>query len=185
MNSLMSFPEDDFLEKMTPEQMQYFQNKLLAKQASIFQQKLEILQDEIKSNKTELEILKLEQQKTTEVAVNNLRLKHGRFDYVNQGDFGRFFSVSLSSVSVGKLLKIVGLAQPSRKGGTVPYRQYVGKYALTIANGTYTVTQWHYENCMDRIDNWLKEESCYEKFYSIQDEKKLKEFVDELYESIF
>jgi hypothetical protein len=181
MSDLINFPIDD----LTPEQMQFIQNKLLAKQTYDLFNKLENMQNEFKSLKTDYEILKQTQQNTIEVAANSLRVKQGRFEFINQGDFGRFFSVSLSSVSVGKLLKIVGLAQPSRRGGTVPYRSVVGKYAQVTANGTYSVTQWHYENCMDKIDNWLKDNEYFEQFYSIQDEKELKEFVDELYESIF
>lgn len=173
------------IEALTPDQLELLQTKVLARQMNLFQQNLKRIDERLETQEAKIDIVKADQQKTIEVAANSLRVQQGRFEFVNQGDFGRFFSVSLSSVSVGKLLRIVGLAQPSRKGSTVPYRERVGKYAQVTANAKYSVTQWHYERCMERIDKWLTENGHYETFYSIQSEKELKAFIDSIHDVKF
>lgn len=176
MNEIIPFNIDDF----TPEQIQYLQNKLMVRQADFIQKRVEYLEEAIKAQRTDIEVVKADQQKTIEVAANSLRVQQGRYEFINQGDFGRFFTVSISSVDVGKLLKVVGLAMPS-KGPTTPFREFMGKYAQVTANAKYSVTQWHYERCMERIDKWLKENGFYEKFYSVQSEKEMKVLIEEIY----
>lgn len=114
------------------------------------------------------------------IAVTSNRVRNPRYGYVNQGDFGAMFNVSISSVRVGKLLKIVGIAQKSKRK-TIPYRKFIPSLAKTIASQHYTSFQWNYTGCVDHIDKWLKKEGYHTDFYSIETESDMNEFIDHLY----
>lgn len=175
MNQLMSF--DEFNEH----DLAVIQQQIMAKQNEFLKQRVEQLENQNQKIITEFEIMKIDQKKNLEVAVNSLRVKEGRFEFINAGDFGRYFSVSIGAVFVGRLFRIVGLAQPN-KGSTIPYRKHIPKYAKTNAASNYTSVSWHYVNCLKFIDEWLQENGYYEEFYSIQSEKEMEKFINQLHE---
>jgi len=174
---------DTFIEKAMIAKIKRVENKLaqIEDKQKYLEEKTSTMLDE-----TNLEInrLKEDNEKTLKTAINSLRQEI--YDgYLGQGDFGRQFRISIGSVTIGKLFRIVGLAQIS-KGKTTAYRQYIPKYAkITSAsketvNGTisFSLTNWHYTNCMEFIDNWLIEHELYDTFYSIPSEKEMKNFID-------
>lgn len=175
MNHLMSFDE------LNEHDLTVIQQQIMAKQSEFLKQRVEQLENQNQKILTEFEIMKIEQKRGLEVAVNSMRVKEGRFEYINAGDFGRYFSVSIGAVFVGRLLRVVGLAQPN-KGQTIPYRNHVPKYAVTNAASNYTSVSWHYVNCLKKIDEWLQENGYYEEFYSLQNEKEMERFINNLYE---
>jgi hypothetical protein len=179
------------LESMTLEQLQLVQNQIIARQVGLLQSRLEAMQEELNKAKAELEIAKEEQalhaeqmqhelEKTKAMAAANQRVREPKYGWVNQGDFGRFLNPSVGAKTMGKLLKIVGLAMRT-KGATTPYRKYIGKYADVIAHERFTQVRWHYENCMTYIDEWLKEKGLFEQFYSFETSRQVEDFIDRLY----
>jgi hypothetical protein len=140
-----------------------------------------------KFDETNLEITRMKEdgEKKLKVAENSLRQKI--YDgYLNLGNFGRQFKVSIGAETMGNFLRIVGLAQMS-KGTTIAYRRYIPKYAKITHGSRITVngiaswdsTVWHYTNCMDFIDNWLIENELYDIFYSMPTEKEMHIFINE------
>ena len=134
-------------------------------------------------NKKEIEIVKRDFQeeidRAKEIAIGSMRVNSPKSNYVKQGDFGRFFSVSIGSRTIGKLFKIVGLSQ--KKGRTIPYRQMIPKYAKCVAHKEYTEYVWHFENCMKLIDDWLRTHNLYDDFYIIETEKDMENFINNLF----
>lgn len=137
----------------------------------------QLMSVELKDLKEENEKLQQDQQKVIEVATASMTLKQPKFEYVNQNYFGRCFGVSIGAKTIGKLFKTVGLAQ-KQIGTTTPYRQYIPRYAVTQAFDNYTDVKWQYENCVEFINNWLKENSLFEKFYSITTEREMENFIN-------
>lgn len=125
--------------------------------------------------------LKEEIAEVKQIQIASTRVRQPRYEYVSQGDFGRHFNVSISSVRIGKLLKIVGLAQPS-KGKLAPYRQYVNSgHAIRRDDEKYTHHHWHFQKCLKKIDKWLDANNHLTRFYSITETKELDRFIDGLY----
>ena len=167
MNSLT------IIETLSPDELQILQEKITEK-------RLMMIQEALKAVSGKLEKLEEKQDRTLEVAINSVRVKQSQYDYINQKEFGNCFTISIGSKTVGKLLKAVGLAQSSLSK-TTPYRHFIPKYAKVMANQDFSAYVWHYENCLNFIDKWLSEKGHYEKFYSIETEKELEIFIDELY----
>jgi len=113
------------------------------------------------------------------------KLKESKKEYVNQTDFGARFNNKIGSKTVGKLLKIVGLAKKSYRK-TTPYEQYIPKYAINDIDNEevrrFDVSyKWAYEPCVEFIDKWLTKHNRYEEFYSITDKTKLTAYINSLY----
>lgn len=113
------------------------------------------------------------------------KLKKSKKEYVNQTDFGARFNNKIGSKTVGKLLKIVGLAKKSYRK-TTPYEQYIPKYAINDIDNEevrrFDVSyKWAYEPCVEFIDKWLTKHNRYEEFYSITDKTKLTAYINSLY----
>lgn len=169
--------------KLNPIEMQMLQEDLTVQRMAVFQRQIENLLSEQDKIKEEIKEIKADSVKQLEVTVNSMRVKEPKFNFVNQGDFGRFFSISISSVRIGKLLKVVGIAMKDRSS-TTPYRTFVPNYAMPEANEKYTAVKWHYEKCLDHIDKWLRKNGYYESFYSCKTTRDLEKFIDSLYENI-
>lgn len=101
--------------------------------------------------------------------------------YVNQSDLGAHFKVNISSIRIGKLLKIVGLAQKTRN--TQPYFEYVPNYAKkrTTLDG-HIHYRWNQKKCIDKIDKWLEKNGLLHEFYIIEHENDMSQFIDQLYD---
>lgn len=145
---------------------------------------LKSIVDRIEKNdqsvQNEIQSIKDEQQKVLDVAINSMRVNQPKYDYVRQGEFGRFFDVSIGSGYVGKLFRIVGLAQKG-KSRTIPYRSKIPQYAKVITSKEFESYVWHFNKCMDAIDEWLKKHGYYTEFYSIETEKEMYDFINDLH----
>lgn len=192
------------VDSMTNEEIEIFQQMLMSTRVNRLEKSLEkvlenqsLLRDgqvklerkmEINNNehKEKLNDLENEVISAKEIAVATNRVRSPKYGYVNQTDFGSYLNVSISNIRVGKLLKIVGIAQPSKRR-TIPYREYIPTLAQTHAgtssNGYgYSNHKWHYVKCMEHIDKWLHKNNHYNEFYMIESEKDLEIYIDRLYE---
>jgi len=107
-------------------------------------------------------------------------------NYLTQSEFGTRFNNKIGAKYIGKLLKIVGLAKKSY-GRTVPYQEFVPKYATNIINNDREVDydifyKWNYNNCSKYINQWLLDNDYHDKFYGIIDKEELIKFIDSLYD---
>ncbi len=176
------------IDKLSNEEVDVLQTKIIARKMKRFEAQIaemanaqKMLETGLKEITLEQERIKEDSEKKLEVAVNSMRVKQPKYGYVNQGDFGRFFTVSIGSRTMGKLLKVVGLAMKN-KNQTTPYREHIPKCAMTEANENYTAVRWNYEKCLDYIDGWLKENDYFESFYSISSPRDMEKFINQLYE---
>ena len=126
---------------------------------------------------------KEDNERIQEALDEQTKLKENKSGYVNQRDFGASFNLKMGSKTVGKLLKIVGLAMKNSKT-TKPYESKCPKYAQTIVDqelGRVTY-KWNYNDCIKVIDKWLKDNNNYEKFYSITNKEHMIKFINGLYD---
>lgn len=172
------------VDSMSMEELDILQAKIMNKKVNAVMERLERLESNQIKEKAQMELrearLEKELNETKEIAISHNRVKQPKYDFVNQSTFGSLFNVSISSARVGKLLKITGLAQESKRK-TTPYRQYIPNLAKTRTGENYTTFVWHFDKCMVKIDDWLKSKDLYNKFYSIEYEKDMELFIDELY----
>ena len=163
------------IDTMDPEQLQILHDRITEKRFAIMQDQLIKVQDKLNE-------LEERQESGIKVAINAFRSKQSQYNYISQKDFGNLFTVSIGSKTVGKLLKVVGLAQKSR-GNTIPYNSFIPKFAKVMANEQYSAFVWQYENCLSFIENWLHENNLYEEFYSMATERDLESYINELYDA--
>lgn len=168
------------LNNCSEEELQIIQEQAMVLRMKKYEAKLEYVMSELSKTKEEIAIMNEANERTMEAAVNSIRVNQPLVDYVGQKDFGNLFTVSIGSKTVGKLFKIVGLAQKT-KGRTTPYRDLIGKYAKVVATTNYSDFKWHYENCLNKIDMWLAENNKRQEFYSKKNEHELEQFINELY----
>lgn len=177
------------VDEMSMEELDILQQQIMTKKINSFQERLERMEsNQIKSetkNEIQYQELKNDVGRVTEIAIASSRVTSPQYDYVNQSDFGNYFNVSMSSQKVGKLLKLSGIAKRSR-GKTLPYREHIPNLAKsrqgTSAKGyNYSTTVWHFNRCVKKIDEWLKDSGHFYDFYNIEYEKDLEIFIDELY----
>lgn len=167
-------------EAIMNERMKNFVVKLTEMEDSINKanEKLDIVSTELENK---IEDIKTESDKKLEVTINKMRVDKNKWGFVAQRDIGSGYRVSIGSQTIGKLFRVVGLAIKSRTGSTEPKREHVGKYATTeIVNG-FPTFRWNQEKCVEYIDKWLSKNDLLEEFYSIEKEKDMKKFIDELH----
>lgn len=118
---------------------------------------------------------------TKEIAISSNRVKTSYNNYMSQGDFGKQFRVVISSVRVGRLLRVVGIALVS-KSKTEPYSNLIPRYAKnTIVDGRHPHFLWNFGECLKKIDKWLKDNDYYNDFNIIETEGDMEIFIDNLY----
>lgn len=169
------------IDELDPRELEVLQEQIIAKRLKIVQAELKSIKELAEQTKQSTIILSERIDKVTEVATNSLRVQQPKYDYINQRDFGVCFGISIGSKTVGKLFKAVGLAQKS-ENTTVPYRHFIPRYVKTFAHNNFTSFVWHYENCLEYIEKWLKENSLFEEFYSIATEREMEEFINKIYQ---
>ena len=183
-NELMNVNFDD----LSGDELEVIQTKLInarfTKIEETQKKMMETLSIVEQERKIDNQRINEEIEKTKGMAESSLRATSVRYGWVNQGDFGRFFEQSIGSKTLGKLLRIVGLAMKN-KSITTPYRQYIPKYATTSvqrnkAGYDYTKVEWNFELCMDFINDWLRENGYYESFYSAKNTKEMEKFINQL-----
>lgn len=171
------------VEELSPEQLDALAVKVINRKTNLAIQTATEALDEAKKANEQIRNVKNEMEEQIEVAKNSMRVNAPRYDWVNQSKFGEFLEPSIGSKTLGKLLKVVGLAKKNT-ARTTPYRKYIGenKYARIRTFEHYSTTDWNYEKCLDYIDDWLEEQGHDKEFYSTENEEDRKEFIDQLYE---
>lgn len=138
---------------------------------------------ELENRLVELEKKQLELNETLSVASITSNSIHKKYNgYVTQSEFGNMLDVTMGSVTVGKLFKVIGLAQKN-KDRTTPYRQCIPKYAKVFTKEVSCSAVWHYGNIIGYLNRWLKRNGMYKLFYSIKDETEMLRFVNSLYKN--
>ncbi|MBX6361837.1 MAG: hypothetical protein IRZ03_17380 [Acidobacterium ailaaui] len=136
---------------------------------------------EIQEEETKHELNKIQQ-----LALSSLRAKEPKYGWMTLRDLGLQFNTTISNIRMGKLLRVVGLAQRG-KTRTIPYRHNVGKerYAISQVTESGTTIIWNYKRVMNHIDMWLEKHGYYTEFYRLQElgsEKEVARFIDKLHE---
>lgn len=162
------------LENMSGEEMAVLQEKLTNLRIQNLEKTIKFMADKV-------EKIEEKQERGLEVAVNSMRVKEPKYGYVSQGDFGRFFDVPMSSVRVGKLFKVVGLAK-KHSGTTIPYFELIPKYAQITTRENFSETKWNYSECVKKVDSWLTKNDLFESFYSCKTKAEREKFIDSIFE---
>lgn len=146
-------------------------------------EKVDIIHTEL-NNK--FEDMKNDNNKKTDVAINSMRLGNQKYEYISQNDFGAAFRVKIGAKMVGKLFRIIGIAKES-KSRTEPYANFVPAYAISdpveTQYGSRINYRWNYAKCLNKLEEWLEEHNYKEEFYSIETERKMTQFINELYDT--
>lgn len=198
MNELMGVNVIDIngLEMCSSEQLDVMQQNIMVVRMKKFEASLATMLDEMKKVKEGQSILKDElmlelakndnkYQKQMETAVNSLKVntRNRENKYIRQTDLGKRYKVNISSRSIGTLLRLCGLAWMMRTN-TTPKMEFEGKYYIISpekSSGYDKIAyEWHEKNCMDRIDEWLRDNDYYEEFYSIDTSKEMQGYIKAL-----
>jgi hypothetical protein len=146
--------------------------------------------NDIKKFKTKTEIsideINTKIDKSNALATAAIKVTKGIDGYCNQREFGSKYMVKIGSKSVGKLLKVVGIAMKQAKGKTIPYDNMCPCYAkILIHPDIYGYDHpsyvWNYNKCSTKIDEWLKQHDLYEQFYSNTTSEKMERYISYLH----
>lgn len=167
----MSFPQ---LQEVVNKAMQ-MQNIQLRQEVAQIKENQEVLEQD-------LSITKEETQKLREAEIKRHRVAEHRFGFVGLSDLGQSYEVSIGAITMGKLLRLAGLAK-QKQSRTEPMRSAtLNNYAKSQMYGDYPTYQWNPEKCIEKVDRWLDEKGVIDEFYTIEDEKELTQYINKLYE---
>lgn len=157
-------------------------NQAISMQGLQLSREVAELKGEQEKMKEEMAIDRLENESLRKVQLKEHRVKEHRFGFVGLGDLGQIFTVSIGAKTIGKLLRIAGLAKINQTK-TEPLRSaIVNNYAKSFMYGDYPSYSWNPERCINKIERWLDKEGILDEFYAIEDEKKLMEYINNLFE---
>ena len=181
MNNLMTIGGND-KEDMQFLDLQNVINQAMAQQGKQLYKMIAELKDEQDKHVEKLSIIQEENQNIREMELKRHRIAAHRIGFVGLSDLGQSYAVSIGSKTMGKLLRIVGLAK-TKQSKTEPMRSAtLNDYAKSQMYGDYPSYQWNPEKCIEKIDRWLEKEGIIDDFYAISDEKELMEYINELFE---
>ena len=171
------------VEGMNFYELQAMINKGMAMQnQQIFKFLQELKEDNEKLTET-VEIVKAENESLRELEIKRHRVEENMYGYVSLSDLGQSFQVSIGSKTMGKLLRTVGLAK-AKQSKTEPLRSaIVNDYAKSLMYGDHVTYQWNPKKCIEKIDKWLNEMNLIDRFYAIEDENELADFIKWLEET--
>lgn len=119
------------------------------------------------------------------MSINALRATNKGYDgWVNLTNFGLMLNANISRNRVGKLLKVVGIAQRNT-GRTLARREYMGDGRLCntrITREGHSQLLWNFNRCMTHIELWLEKHGYLEEFYEKENGDELTAFIDYLYD---
>lgn len=101
--------------------------------------------------------------------------------YMNRKEFGSQYLCKISSIQIGWLLQMCGLAMKSNEN--FPYDDtkistyWKSKVYLDKYGNEHIQYLWNYKSCSSEIDDWLKRHQLYVTFYSCPTYKSLKEYI--------
>lgn len=140
------------------------------------------LQEKISMVEEDARQVKVDYEKAKEAEFKRHRVAEHRFGFVGLSDLGQSYEVSIGAKTMGKLLRLAGLAK-KKQSRTEPMRSAtLNDYAKSMMYGAYPTYQWNPEKCIEKIDRWLEQTGVIDEFYSIDNEKELMEYINELYE---
>lgn len=161
-------------------ELQAIINQAMAKQGEqLYKQVLELKENQ-EQLAQEIQITKMEHENLRELELKRHYTEEDRFGYVSQSDLGQKFDVSIGSKTMGRLLRLVGLAK-SKQSKTEPMRTaIVNEFAKSVLYGDWPTYQWNPEKCIKHINRWLDAKNLLEEFYSKSDEAELEAYIKEL-----
>lgn len=155
-------------------------NKAMSRQNEQLYKEMKKLEDSQNKIKEEFEIKTMEFDSLRDMEIKRHRTAEYRYGFVSLGDLGQCYSTSIGSKTMGKLLRLVGLAK-NKQSKTEPYREsIVNNYSKSQMYGDNVTYQWNPEKCIVKIDKWLTKVGVINEFYSIDDEDALKNFINQL-----
>lgn len=170
------------IETMDFYELQAMINQGIAIQNQQLQKKMTELEDRQEKLDEQIKITEEENALVRELEIKRHRVEEHMFGFISLSDLGQCFQVSIGSKTMGKLLRIIGLAK-TKQSKTEPFRSaIVNEFAKSVMYGDHPTYQWNPTKCIKKIDNWLDEKGYIDKFYAIEDEKELMEFIKELEE---
>jgi hypothetical protein len=177
---------DSFIEQLDQPQLDMIQKKIYQIQLSSLTQALVNVADKVDKLEQARELDKEIQEKQLELERKRHRLAEHRFGYIGLSDLGKQFNVTIGAKTMGALLRIAGIAK-AKQSTTEPYAEMVRDgYAKTVdttfGSVMYKTYQWNSEKCISKIERWLEKHDHIDQFYSIDNEKDLMKFIQDLEE---
>ncbi len=165
------------------QELQVKMNEMITMQQNALNKSLRDLKGEQERQGTKLELVQKDYQKAIDVEIKRHRVAEHRFGFVGLSDLGQSYEVSIGAKTMGKLLRMAGLAK-KKQSKTEPMRSAtLNDYAKSMMYGDYPTYQWNPEKCIEKIDVWLEDKGFIDEFYSIAEEKELMEYINNLFES--
>lgn len=172
------------IEQLDDTQLDMVQKKIYAMQIQKLDRALSEVTEKVNMLEQTIEIEKEMHEKSLELERKRHRVTENRFGFIGLSDLGKQFTVTIGSKTMGALLRVVGIAK-AKQSVTEPYaelvRQGYAKSQDTQWGGV--VWQWNPEKCITKIEKWLDKKNLIDTFYSIDNEKDLMKFIQELEES--
>jgi hypothetical protein len=152
-------------------------NKAMAKQDEQLHANMKRLKEEQEKQAERIRIMQEKHEGLRQLELKRHRTEEHRFGFVSLSDLGQCFQVSIGAKTMGKLLRVVGLAK-AKQSKTEPLRSaIINEYAKSLMYGDYPAYQWNPERCIKRIDSWLNARGLVDEFYAIDNEKDLAKFI--------
>jgi len=147
-------------------------------------EKLHVEIESLKENNIQLsekiDIVKSESDNLRELELKRHRTEEHRYGMVSLRDLGQCFNVSIGSKTMGKLLRLSGIALKGQTSTEPKRSMIINGYAKSEMYGDYPTYQYNPEKCIKKIDKWLNEIGVIDEFYAIDDEKKLQDYINNL-----
>ena len=115
-----------------------------------------------------------------DMEISRHRKLEARSSFVSLSNLGQMYQTSLDFKTMGKLLKLSGIAK-DKEFKIEPFRSFlINGYAKSQMYGNNVTYQYNPEKCITKIDRWLNSVGVIDEFYSIEDENKLMKYINEL-----
>mgnify|MGYP001218574662 CR=1 FL=1 len=182
------------LSNYNAEQLQLLQEMIVVQRMNLLAQQIQEVKGQIEETKDnviklerryeiEREETKKEIAKITDLMVSRFAAREHKIGWVTLTDFGAQFYVPISCRRVGKLFRVIGIAQKRNK--TRPKFEYVGdeKLATTMLlnNGRSTYV-WNYRRVLNHLNLWLEKHGHLHEFYSKKTVDEMHAFIDWLHD---
>ena len=175
------------LDKLSQTELQVIIQRAMQLSLNQLQSEVEKLGDKFEraeeSRQTEFKKINENHEKLRKLELKRHRTEEHRFGFVSLNDLGQCFQVSIGAKTMGKLLRIVGLAK-AKQSKTEPLRStIIDGYAKSLMYGDYPAFQWNPEKCIGKIDRWLNAKGLIDEFYAIDSEDELMKYIQQIEES--
>lgn len=178
MNQLVTI--NDTLENISDEELSVLSDRLVLEKMNRMSKKLETLETKLEETNANVEKMRIENTELVELERKRHRLEEHRYGYVTATQLGQGYAVTIGSQSMGKLLKMAGLAKV--QGRTEPLMSAIqSDYAKVVQYGDHIGYNWNPERCVKKIDKWLNKKGIIDDFYAIEDEAELIGYISQLY----